>query len=110
MGAAAARHERVAGLAMLVLALVLGACTTKTPRGVGASSSPATTATTASSIPVPSSSTSGTRGDGTFGDGCASLPEFGENSLEGLSQEDSLTAAARSPQLSTLVTTVELTR
>ena len=110
MEAAAAQRGRLAGLAVVILPLALAACTAGTPGGAGASSPPAGTATTASPTPIPGSSTSATSGNGTFGAGCASMPEFGANSVEGVSKEDILAAANRSPQLSTLVTAVKQSR
>lgn len=47
------------------------------------------------------------RADSPFGAGCASVPETGKGSFDGMAQDPVATAASHNPELSTLVTAVK---
>jgi uncharacterized surface protein with fasciclin (FAS1) repeats len=86
------RPRRAAVVAILGMAL-LGAACTSNDTGPAASQAPATTASPMTSGP--------------FGAACSAVPASGPGSLEALAQDPVATAAATTPQLSTLVTAAQ---
>jgi uncharacterized surface protein with fasciclin (FAS1) repeats len=89
------RPRRAALVGVLGLAL-LGAACTSNDTGTSASQTPANPATT-----TPSMTTSAP-----FGAACPAVPASGPGSLDALAQDPVATAAANTPELSTLVTAV----
>lgn len=90
------RPRRAVVVGVLGMAL-LGAACTSNDTGTSASQTPAAPPTTASSMTA----------SAPFGDACAAVPASGPGSLDALAQDPVATAAANTPQLSTLVTAVK---
>jgi uncharacterized surface protein with fasciclin (FAS1) repeats len=88
------RPRRAAVAGVLGMALLGAACSSN---DTGASSSQAAPPTTASSM----------TGSGPFGAACSAVPASGPGSLDALAQDPVATAAANTPDLSTLVTAVK---
>jgi uncharacterized surface protein with fasciclin (FAS1) repeats len=87
------RRAAVAGVLGLAL---LGAACSSNDTGSSASQAPAAPPTTASSMTA----------SGPFGAACSAVPASGPGSLDALAQDPVATAAANTPDLSTLVTAV----
>ena len=90
------RPRRAAVVGVLGLAL-LGAACSGNDTGTSASQTPAAPPTTASSMTA----------SGPFGAACSAVPASGAGSLDALAQDPVATAAANTPELSTLVTAVK---
>ena len=102
------RSARLAGLAAAIsLPLALVACsgTPATPAAT-ASSSPSMSASTPMMTPSMTPSMSASMNE-PFGAACASVPETGKGSFDGMSADPVATAASNNPLLSTLVTAVK---
>ncbi len=110
MRATAPSVMRLATVLSVAFMFCCVSCTAGTAeRQPGSSSGP--TATDADTPPTPASASASTTGSSDrFGAGCDTMPEFGKDSVEGLSKEDILTAAERSPELATLVSLVKRSR
>jgi uncharacterized surface protein with fasciclin (FAS1) repeats len=90
------RPRRAAVAGVLGLAL-LGAACSSNDTGSSASQAPTAPSTTASSMTA----------SGPFGAACSAVPASGAGSLDALAQDPVATAAANTPDLSTLVTAVK---
>lgn len=99
------RRAAIAVTAAAVLPLTLTAC------GGDDSSSDTATDKANSSAPADDKSSPATDGaapaDGPFGPACASVPQDGAGSFDGMAQDPVATAASNNPALSTLVTAVK---
>jgi uncharacterized surface protein with fasciclin (FAS1) repeats len=73
----------------------------------GAACSSNDAGTSGSQTPAPSTTASSMTASGPFGAACSAVPASGAGSLEALAQDPVATAAANTPQLSTLVTAVK---
>ncbi|MFE3328093.1 fasciclin domain-containing protein [Streptomyces sp. NPDC059176] len=97
------RRTAVAIAAAAVLPLALTAC--------GESSSSTSAADKGTTAPAEEKSTPGTEdaiaGEGPFGPACASVPEEGAGSFDGMAKDPVATAASNNPALSTLVAAVK---
>ncbi|MEU9613752.1 fasciclin domain-containing protein [[Kitasatospora] papulosa] len=105
MNAFRIRRTALALTAAAVLPLTLTAC------GGDDSSSDSAADKAASSAPAKEESSAPAEGTdpmaGPFGPGCASVPEEGAGSFDGMAQDPVATAASNNPALSTLVTAVK---
>jgi uncharacterized surface protein with fasciclin (FAS1) repeats len=88
------RRAAVAGVLGMAL---LGAACSGNDTGTAGTQAPAAPATTAASMTA----------SGPFGAACSAVPASGPGSLDALAQDPVATAAANTPQLSTLVTAVK---
>ena len=95
------RRAAVAVSAAAVLPLALTACSSDTKDSAAGS-----TPSAASSAPAASADDSMDT-DKPFGPGCASVPEDGAGSFDGMAKDPVATAASNNPDLSTLVTAVK---
>jgi len=99
------RRAAIAVTAAVTLPLALTACggddsSSDTAADKGSSSAPADEKSTPATD-------EGTSADGPFGSACASVPEDGAGSFDGMAQDPVATAASNNPALSTLVTAVK---
>ena len=98
------RRAAIAVTAAVTLPLTLAAC------GGDDSSSDAAADNASSSAPAEEKSSpaeESTAMDGPFGPACASVPQDGAGSFDGMAQDPVATAASNNPALSTLVTAVK---
>ncbi|MFB8778497.1 fasciclin domain-containing protein [Streptomyces albogriseolus] len=103
------RFRRSAGLfaAAAVLPLALTACSSDSGDS-GKSDSPGTSSATTSSDDMSGGSNGNAGGtDQPFGPACASVPDSGAGSFDGMAKDPVATAASNNPALSTLVTAVK---
>ncbi|MER6169570.1 fasciclin domain-containing protein [Streptomyces violaceorubidus] len=104
------RIRRTAGLfaAAAVLPLALTACSSdSSDSGTSDSSDKASAPATKSSDDMGGSTASSSSMDKPFGPACASVPENGAGSFDGMAKDPVATAASNNPALSTLVTAVK---
>jgi uncharacterized surface protein with fasciclin (FAS1) repeats len=106
------RIARKSGLAALALTMSVGlaACGNEADSAPdeassSASESPSEDTMTEEESPMEESEAMGAA-DGTFGEGCAAIPEEGAGSFDGMATEPVATAASANPLLETLVTAV----
>ena len=105
------RIARKSGLAALALTMSLGmaACGGSDEADTASDETTSSPSETMSEEETPmeeESSEAMGAADGTFGEGCAAIPEDGAGSFEGMATEPVATAASANPLLSTLVTAV----
>jgi uncharacterized surface protein with fasciclin (FAS1) repeats len=86
--------RRAAVVGVLGMALLAAACTSNDA------------GTSGSQTPAPPTTAASMTASGPFGAACSAVPASGPGSLEALAQDPVATAAANTPQLSTLVTAV----
>ncbi|MEN3583861.1 fasciclin domain-containing protein [Streptomyces sp. ZYX-F-203] len=96
------RRHAVALATAALLPLALAACGSE-----DGSESAADKAGSASAERESSPARSAAAGEGPFGPACASVPQDGAGSFDGMAQDPVATAASNNPALSTLVTAVE---
>jgi uncharacterized surface protein with fasciclin (FAS1) repeats len=105
------RSRGVIAAVALTVPLSLSACGSSTSGAAGDSSSSASAPSASSSSSAPSSSSSSSSAvdasKGTFGAGCAKVPNDGKGSFNGMASDTVATAASNNPLLSTLVVAVK---
>jgi uncharacterized surface protein with fasciclin (FAS1) repeats len=89
------RPRRAAVVGVLGLALLGAACSSNDAGSAG------------NQTPAPSTTAASTAASGPFGAACSAVPDSGAGSLDALAQDPVATAAANTPELSTLVTAVK---
>ncbi|MEU6278305.1 fasciclin domain-containing protein [Streptomyces populi] len=103
------RIRRTVGLlaAAAILPLALTACSSSSDSGKSDASAKASDSVTKGSDDMAGSGSSASSTDQPFGPACASVPEDGAGSFDGMAKDPVATAASNNPALSTLVTAVK---